>query len=395
MKKTAINQSAKRLFDAYFRHVDSSSLDELYTIIGEACRLHNRLRIYSRGKKGLYNLDEFLLLKALRNYSEHSGDFFGEAYTYDPKIITPKLMIYHIKLHRLCLVRKDEVKRAINSEKPLSDPTKEQAKVEAVNSQLISYGDYYDLEPVVFNFIAKLYELLQPLNLSISGEAYTSMQHSYEEEARSDISHYVPVTPIPFDNEVLMENLVPLDSGVNEAKDEFGDIATTGINYTGYTLRQTDGLPGSESLLYVDEVMAMDLIVRDPNFVDRVSCLPHHIGAAVILDDEMKDIDVKPFDIKQELAGLQQHAIEIDEKLLPTHDEEVFVLVCVSGKESSITPNLIFKDTLISYYRDVRPDTQDKVGYQKKIPSIKKSSKANDKKKKRKAAAKARKKQRK
>ncbi len=118
-----------------------------------------------------------------------------------------------------------------------------------------------------------------------------------------------------------------------------------------------------------------------------------------------KDIDVKPFNIKQELAGLYQHAIEIDEKFLPTHDEEIFVLVCVSGNESHITPNLINKEELVSYFRDVRPDGQNKPRYQKKKPNIqdipkardkyKKDKYKKDKKQKRKAGAKARKNQRK
>ena len=400
MEKTTIEISAKRLFDAYFRHVKNSNLEELRTISHEAYCVHEKLRLLPRKSKGLHNIDEFQLLKALRGYSVHTGELFGEVYTYDPKIITPQLMIYHINLRRLCLVRKGDVKRAINSEKPLPDPAQEQAKISAIKSQLIPYGEFYDLEPVVFNFMAKVYEELMPLDLSIAGEAYSKMQHSYDEEARSGISHYVPVTPIPFDSEVLMENLVPLDSGVYDARDEFDDIATTGLIYSGYKLLQTDGLPGLEYSIDVDEIMAMDLICRDPEFVELTACLPHHIGAAVILDEGMNDIDVKPFNIKQELAGLHQHAIQIDEKFLPTHDEEVFVLVCVSGKESHITPSLIYKDDLLSFYEQVRPDLQDKTENQKQNLTIVDTPSAKDKqkkvkKKKRKEAAKARKKQRK
>jgi len=359
MKLTTIEQSAKRLFDAYFRHVKNSSLEELHNILEEAYKLHERLKLVPGKKKGLHDINEFQLLKALRNYSVHTGDFFGEAYTYATEKLTPELMLFHINLHRLCLVHKNEVKRAINSEKSLQNPTQEQAKIEAINSQLIPYGDYYDLEPVVFNFIAKLYEELLPLSLSISGEAYANMQKTYAKEEQTGMSHYVPVKPIPFDSDVLMENLVPLESGLYEARDEFDDIATSGLNYSGYKLRQIEELPDLEYLQDVDKIMAMDIIGRDPEFVELAACLPHHIGAAVILDDEMKNIDVKPFNIKQELAGLQQHAIQIDDKYLPAHDEEIFVLVCVSGKESRIAPYLICKDDLISYYERVRPDLED------------------------------------
>lgn len=400
MEKTTIEQSAKRLFDAYIRHVNNSNLEELRNIFHEAYSFHEKFRFLPGKRKGLHNIDEFQLLKALRNYSVHTGEFFGEVYTYDLSKVTPQLMIYHINLHRLCLVRKSEVKRAINSEKPLQDSVQEQAKISAINSQLIPYGDYYDLEPVVFNFIAKLYEELLPLDLSIPGEAYATIQHSYDDEARYGMSHYVPVIPIPFDSEVLMENLVPLDSGVYEGRDEFDDIATSGLIYSNYKLTQTVWPPGFEYLAEADKTMAMDLIGRDPDSVELAACTPHHIGLAVILDDGMKDIDVKPFNIKQELAGLRQHAIQIDEKFLPTHDEEVFVLVCVSGKENRITPSLINKDLLITYYEEVRPDLQYKTENQKQKPRIEGSSSAknkhkNAKKRKRKAAAKARKRQRK
>jgi hypothetical protein len=352
MKKTTIEQSAKRLFEAYFRHCADHDLDELHAIFEEAYKLHERLKFIPGQKKGLHNLDEFQLLKALRNYSVHSGDFFGETYTINPKIISLEFRFYHIKLYQFCLVRKDEVRRAINSEKLLPDPAQEQAKVKAINRQLIPYEGYYDLEPVVFNFIVKVYELLLPLDLTISGEAYASMQHSYEFEARSRISHYIPVTPIPFDNDVLMKSLIPIGSSVNKVKDEFGDIATTGINYTGYKLDQTD----RRALYDVDEIMAMNLISNDPNFMELTISLSHHIGAAIILDEEMKNIDVKPFNIKQELSCLQQHAIEIDEKFLPKHNKEVFVLVCVSGNTSHVTPSLIYKEELISYYVHVQMD---------------------------------------
>jgi hypothetical protein len=400
MKLTTIEESVKRLFEAYFRHVKKTSLGELHNILEEAYKLHERLKLFPGKKKGLHNIDEFQLLKALRNYSVHSGDFFGEAYTYSPEKLTPELMHFHINLHRLCLVHKNEVKRAINSETPLQDYVQEQAKIEAINSQLIPYGDYYDLEPVVFNFIAKLYEELLPLGLSISGEAYANMRHSYNEEDRTGISHYVPVTPIPFDSDVFTENLIPLESGFYEEQNEFKDISTSGLNYSGYELSQTEELKDLEYLPSVDKIMAMDLIGRDSKFVELVACLPHHIGAAVILDDEIKHVDVKLFNIKQELAGLQQHAIQIDDKFLPTYDEEVFVLVCVSGKENRITPSLIHKDVLISFYEEIRPDQKVKneinnqnIRFNESTSDKEKHKKA--KKKKRKTAANARKRQRK
>ena len=358
MKLTTIEQSATRLFDARVKHVKNRGLEELHNILEEAYKLHERLKLVPGKNKGLHNINEFQLLKALRNYSVHTGDFFGEVYTYAPEKLTPELMLFHINLHQLCLINKNEVKRAINSEKPLPNHAQEKAKIEAINSQLIPYGDYYDLEPVVFNFIAKLYEELLPLRLSISGEGYAIIQDSYNEETRAGMSHYVPVTPIPFDCNNFMENLVPLESVFFEARDEFEDIATSGLNYSGYKLLQTEALPDLEYLADVDKIMTMNLIGRAPEFVELAACLPHHIGAAVILDDEMKDIDVKPFNIKQELAGLQQHAIQIDDKFLPTHDEQVFILVCVSGKESHITPNLIYKDELISFYETVRSDLE-------------------------------------
>ena len=77
MKLTTIEQSAKRLFDTYYRHVKSSSLEELHNILEEAYKLHERLKLVPGEKKGLHNIDEFQLLKTLRNYSVHKGDFFG------------------------------------------------------------------------------------------------------------------------------------------------------------------------------------------------------------------------------------------------------------------------------------------------------------------------------
>lgn len=400
MKLTTIEQSATRLFDARVKFVKNCSLKELHIILEEAYKLHERLKLVPGKKSGLHNIAEFQFLKSLRNYSVHTGDFLGEVYTYDPEKLTPELMLFHINLHQLCLINKNEVKRAINSEKPLLNYAQEQAKIEAINSQLIPYGDYYDLEPVVFNFIAKLYEELLPLRLSISGEGYAIVRDSYNEETLAGMSHYVPVKPIPFDCDNFMENLVPLESEFYETRDEFEDVATSGLNYSGYNLLQTEVLPDFEYLADNDKLWAMNLICRSPKFVELAACLPHHIGAAIILDDGMKEINVKPFNIKQELAGLQQHNIQIDDKFLPTHDGAVLILVCITGKENQITPNLIHKDELISVYEAVQSDFEENKAVHKQdirlsqsLSNKEKHKKAKNKK--RQAAAKARKRNRK
>lgn len=401
MKLTTIEQSAKRLFDARVRHVKYRGLEELHNILEESYKLHERLKIVPGKKEGLQNIDEFLLLKALRNYSVHTGDFFGGVYTYDLEKLAPEFLRFHISLYQLCLINKNEVKRAINSEKPLLNYAQEQAKLEAINRQLIPYGDYYDLEPVVFNFIAKLYEELLPLRLSISGEGYSTIQDSYNEETRAGMSHYVPVEPIPFpfEKDKFMENLVPLGSGKLDSKDEFENITTSGLNYLGYTLLQTEVPPGFEYLVDAHKVMAMELIGSKDEFIELAASLPHYIGAAVILDDEMKDINVRQFNIKQELAALQQHAIQINEELLPTHDGELFILVCVSGKARQITPNLVYKDELLSFCEELSSDQNEKKSNQKNIKLRESTStKENHKKarsRKRKAASKARKRNRK
>jgi hypothetical protein len=71
---------AKRLFDGYYRYCRQSGLEELQYVTEEAYKLHERLCKQPGNKVGLHYLDEFLLLKALRNHSVHREDFIGEAF---------------------------------------------------------------------------------------------------------------------------------------------------------------------------------------------------------------------------------------------------------------------------------------------------------------------------
>ena len=167
-----IEPSAGRLFDIYYQYTSKEDLVALQSITEEAYKLHERLRKLSPKSKGLFDIDEFLLLKALRNYSVHRDDFVGKAYAVKRKFAEQN----RLELQRVCLIDKKVVRLAINAEDPLESG--EQEKVIKINQQLVDFGEFYNIEPVIFNFMVKVYEKLICLKLAIPGNGFAEIDRS-------------------------------------------------------------------------------------------------------------------------------------------------------------------------------------------------------------------------
>ncbi|NRB80665.1 MAG: hypothetical protein HRU38_18695, partial [Saccharospirillaceae bacterium] len=224
-----IEPSAGRLFDIYYRHVRNSTLEDLQSLTEEAYKLHERLRKLNKNNDGLLDLDEFLLLKALRNYSVHQGEFIGEAFSIKEDFAQQLGM----ELGKVCLIDKAVVTQAINFEPPLENG--EGNKVARIKTQLVDFGDYYNIEPVIFNFMVKVYEKLVALQLSIPGKGFTELEHTYKKEIYHNYPHYIKLQPSNVDAHIITQNLIPLSevnfeemTGLVDEKDDpfnFNELA--------------------------------------------------------------------------------------------------------------------------------------------------------------------------
>jgi len=103
-----IEPAAGRLFDIYYQYTSKDDLVALQSLSEEAYKLHERLSKLLPKNKGLIELDEFLLLKALRNYSVHRDDFIGKAYAVKRTFAEQ----HQLELQRVCLIDKKVVRVA-------------------------------------------------------------------------------------------------------------------------------------------------------------------------------------------------------------------------------------------------------------------------------------------
>ncbi len=306
MTTSIIQPCAARLFNTYYQHTQASSLESLQYLVEEAYKLHERLRKNPMSKLGLFELDEFLLLKALRNYSVHQGEFLGEAYCID--IEFAKSM--QLELLRVCLVKKSTVNLAINHEPTLEHG--EENKISRIRGQLIDFGDFFNLEPVIFNFMVKVYEKLELMNLAIPGEGYKDIQQSYQREKYYNYPHYLSLHPVNCDAEKIKDNLIPLTDAMIEKAglpepelDPFHQFSTLELNYKELSPINYEG----DDYDAIHQTLTQQ-IINKPDSLLVAKALPQHRGMAFI--DSDSSIDVSCFNISDQRELFEKHNIQID-----------------------------------------------------------------------------------
>ena len=376
---------AKRLFDSYYRYCDQSGLEELQFMTEEAYKLHERLSKQLGNKVGLHNIDEFLLLKALRNYSVHQGEFLGEAF------IIKRALAEQLKLDlaKVCLVQKGVVNKAINFEPRLLNDSDEHNKVQRIRGQLVDFGEFYNLEPVIYNFIVKVYELLISLKLSIPGEGFKELDTAYKKEEYYRYDHFVPLKPVDVDHAVLLKNLVPVEGRVEQAEglsepelDPWYSIEALEIDCSTLDLMTYSG---GDYEAFSNSVLG--ILTRDDAAYKVAMSVPNHIGMALITETGK----ITGFNVNKQLERFKKAEIEIDEVFLDLAPDELLVLSFVNNTQ--LFPVVLSKQDLIAAYQVTNSNASSE-----SKSSADKSALAKEKlkkKSKRKQASKARKSQRK
>ena len=348
-----IEPAAKRLFDTYYRYNETGNLEDLQYLTEDAYKLHERLRKQPNCKQGLFDLDEFLLLKALRNYSVHQGDFLGEAYFIDRDYAAS----LRLELGKVCLLKKKVLTQAINYEPPLDDYAKEQEKLRRIKGQCVDFGDFYNLDPVVFNFMVRVYELLVRLKVNVPGEGFKELDNSYKKEAYFGYAHFVKLDPMHVDKQELLDHLTeftasnPKDMpGLDDIEDDpFKDVKALELDFD--SLEVVDyGEEGGYRGIYNSVVK---VLTRDPDSYNVTMTMPMHIG--IFLDSHKGEFN--GFNINQQKALLEKHNLILNEDFYDINPNEVLVLVSIEGgnnDRNKLWPVLINKLDIIK----ARPSNQ-------------------------------------
>lgn len=344
-----IEPAAGRLFDIYYQYTAQADLVALQSLTEEAYKLHERLRKSSPNNQGLFEIDEFLLLKALRNYSVHKDDFQGKAYSVNKKFAQQ----HHLELLRVCLIDKKVVRLAINAESTLE--VGEQSKNDKIKKQLVDFGEFYNIEPVIFNFMVKVYEKLVSLKLTIAGTGFFEIAQSYENEIYHNYSHYVQLQSLNVSNEEVLSNIQPL-SELNitankglppQESDPFNKFTTLDLDYKSLKLVKYE----KNDYQYSHDVL-LKKIIDNPEILLVAQATQKHIGLVFDNSDITKSGDVNWFNISKQREIFETNGIDLDSVYYETTAYELLVLYIYKNE---LYPVIIYKSELIKQQTPPQP----------------------------------------
>lgn len=346
MNRPMIEAAAGRLFDIYYQYISTEDLVALQSLTEEAYKVHERLRKLSPNNKGFFELDEFLLLKSLRNHSVHTGEFLGKSYRIKEEFLHQNRM----DLARVCLVEKQIVHQAINAEPQLESG--EELKVSKIRKQLIVLGDYYNIEPVIFNFMVKVYEILVALKLSVPGQGFAEMNETYQKEIYHNYPHYVQLRYSAVNNTQLLDNLMPLENAYKyykeelstEENDPFNSISFLDHDYSNYKVADF-----GDSFYEKMRETVLSKILKDDKLTNLSITLPKHLGLGFVSSNETTPpLTIKRFNIRKQSEEFERCKIKLDSYFYETSPYELLVLFTY---EEQIFPIVINKDELIKKQR--------------------------------------------
>lgn len=201
-------KKAAEYFEYYFDFIEKKSSRSVNELLSAATRANDLLRkdTRNRTRKDLFSSKDFLLIKMLRNFNEHSGHVISDFQMID------KLASEELKpnLGFCCLISSDVYKSAKNGKQV------NLADIKKIDSAASFVGSYVDIHPAIFNLSVYIYEFLTDLRLSLDTKEYLVMKESYDKETLHEIEHYI--TPYNYSDNILPdgssleEHIVPFNA---------------------------------------------------------------------------------------------------------------------------------------------------------------------------------------
>jgi hypothetical protein len=154
--------AAGRLFRSYEGHCKAPGPDTLFETLTAMHSLNDRLK--KTAGSDFHGIQEFVALKALRNFAHHQEEVRANVRVIPAPAISD--------LHVLCLVRGDQVERAIESaDKPWRVDTRT-----ACEATFHWYGEAVNINPCLFNLVVRAYETLQQLDVRLPADAVADFE---------------------------------------------------------------------------------------------------------------------------------------------------------------------------------------------------------------------------
>jgi len=155
-------QSVDRFFRSYSKYLESYDEDSLFVLLNSLHSLNDRLK--AEYEINLFKIDEFIVLKAIRNYIHHQSEMKNCLTSFPATEIMP----IQTDLMFMCLIIKSDLDNSIEG---IASKFRNSHK-EKIENTVHYYGSVVNIGHVIFNMAAKLMDLLDQNSIQGESEEY-------------------------------------------------------------------------------------------------------------------------------------------------------------------------------------------------------------------------------
>lgn len=181
MAKTATKADClaeiKRFFKYYATYCKSPDPDSVREVLASIYSVNDKVR--KAGYPIFFNSDEFLAIKAIRNYAIHQAEIYNQVKALPIVSDVP----IEASLNILCLI-------PIGVIDSICENTNSEGKT-ALKNTCIYYKRYVDIYPCIFNFGVQLFFYSENNSFEVNSKEYSEFKNSIEYERANNYSHHV------------------------------------------------------------------------------------------------------------------------------------------------------------------------------------------------------------
>lgn len=167
----------KRFFKYYMAYCQSPDPDTVREVLASTYSINDKLR--KAGYPNFFDSDEFLTIKAIRNYAIHQAEIYNNARSLP---LASKVPV-EAHLSVLCLIPKDVVEA-------ICENTNLEGRA-AIKKSCVYYKNYVDIYPCIFNFGVQLFLYTERNKLGVDTSEYLEYKISIEFERKHNYPHHV------------------------------------------------------------------------------------------------------------------------------------------------------------------------------------------------------------
>jgi hypothetical protein len=156
-------ESVDRFYRSYSKYLEYYDNDSLFMLFNSLHSLNDRLK--SEYDLNLFEIEEFIVLKAIRNYIHHQGEMLNKLTS---STIT-KIQPIQTDLMFMCLIMKPDLEKAINE---IPNKFRDEHK-KVIENHVHFYGSVVNIGHVIFNMAAKLMVFLDKNSIEGKSDEYT------------------------------------------------------------------------------------------------------------------------------------------------------------------------------------------------------------------------------